>query len=429
MALAAATGVAAAAQGVPQAEIDALKAELARTRAQLDSQERRLRALEAGRAAPAPQVAASAAPPPGAATPPAGPQPAQGATARQPDRAPPPASTPEQVGEAPPAADRPPEVAVLGDQGSIVTRRGQLTGEAQFDYARADRNRAIARGASIIEVINIGIFNLNEVRQDVLTLSGQLRYGLTDRLEIGVRMPLVFRQETFILSPLPGDNEEAARTIDQSTSGRGVGDLEFSARYQLASGRGGWPFLIANLQLLAPTGSDPFKVERAGDGTALEAPTGGGFWSVSPGATAILLSDPAVLFASTAYNLNFPRSVNSEIAGTLLRRVDPGDSLAFSMGVALAVNQRTTLNFGYAHNWVFGTFTEQRTGAGTVQDPFVETATTSRDLQIGRLLFGVTYRTSAATSINWSVEVGATDDATDLRTSLRIPFTLVAGVP
>ena len=78
---------------------------------------------------------------------------------------------------------------------------------------------------------------------------------------------------------------------------------------------------------------------------------------------------------------------------------------------------------GYAHSWALGTKTRSH-------DPTVgpaETESTSRDLQIGRFLFGVTYRVTDRASINWSVEVGATDDATDLRTSIRIPLTLIAG--
>jgi hypothetical protein len=53
--------------------------------------------------------------------------------------------------------------------------------------------------------------------------------------------------------------------------------------------------------------------------------------------------------------------------------------------------------------------------------------TTSHDLQIGRLPFGVTYRVSERASLNWSVELGATEDATDLRTVLRIPVVLLTG--
>lgn len=60
-------------------------------------------------------------------------------------------------------------------------------------------------------------------------------------------------------------------------------------------------------------------------------------------------------------------------------------------------------------------------GIPTLGDPLT---TQTRDLQIGRLLFGVSYRVNQSTTINWTVELGATDDATDLRTSLRIPISL-----
>ena len=47
----------------------------------------------------------------------------------------------------------------------------------------------------------------------------------------------------------------------------------------------------------------------------------------------------------------------------------------------------------------------------------------TRDLQLGRLLFGMSYRTSPRTTINWNIEIGAAQDATDVRTTLRIPLT------
>ena len=51
----------------------------------------------------------------------------------------------------------------------------------------------------------------------------------------------------------------------------------------------------------------------------------------------------------------------------------------------------------------------------------------ARDLQVGRFLFGVTHRVTDRASINWSVELGATDDATDLRTVLRVPIIVLTG--
>ncbi len=48
----------------------------------------------------------------------------------------------------------------------------------------------------------------------------------------------------------------------------------------------------------------------------------------------------------------------------------------------------------------------------------------SRDLQMGRLLFAITYRISNRATLNWSVEVGGNADAHDVRTVLRIPCTV-----
>ena len=101
-------------------------------------------------------------------------------------------------------------------------------------------------------------------------------------------------------------------------------------------------------------------------------------------------------------------------------------SISASAGIGIAFNQRTTLNLGYAHSWSLGTLTRTRLIEPTPTWPGTR-ETVSRDLQVGRLLFGVTYRATDRASINWSVEVGATEDAADVRTSLRVPIVLITG--
>ncbi|MEH3158295.1 MAG: transporter [Sphingomonas taxi] len=331
----------------------------------------------------------------------------------------------ESVGTRPADRDRPPEVAVLGSEGSVVTRKGQLTGEIQFDYARADRNRALFRGIEIVESVLVGEFNINESRQDIITGSLAARYGVTDRLELGVRVPFVQRWDTSVLVPVQGStNNDAAREIDSSTRGRGIGDIEMSARYQILTGRRGLPYLVGNLQVVAPTGTDPFAVPRLSTGEATRAATGAGFWGVSPSLTAILPSDPAVLFGTIGYTRNFGKSVDTQIPPVRINYVKPGDALSFSAGIGISLNERTSINLGYAHTWAFGTRTRTSLITPGPNDPgFFES--TSRDLQLARLLFGVTYRATDRASINWSVEVGATDDASDVRTVLRVPLVLI----
>lgn len=408
-----------------QAELAQARAEIAAQRRQIEQQEARLRALEARMGALA---AAPVGPPPPAAQPPSAvAQASAAATPGDPATmvSAVPATPVESVGTRPVERDRPPEVAVLGSEGSVVTRKGQLTGELQFDYARADRNRALFRGIEIVESVLVGEFNINESRQDIITGSAALRYGLTDRLELGVRLPFVQRWDTSVLVPVQGStNNDVAREIDSSTSGNGIGDIEMSARYQILTGRRGLPYLVGNLQVVAPTGSDPFSIRRLATGEATKAATGAGFWGVSPSVTAILPSDPAVLFGTIGYTRNFGRNVDTVITPVRINYVKPGDALSFSAGIGIALNERTSINLGYAHTWAFGTRTRTSLIEPGPMDPdFVES--TSRDLQLGRLLFGVTYRATDRASINWSVEVGATDDAADVRSVLRLPLILI----
>jgi hypothetical protein len=407
-----ALALAAAPVAAQSADVASLSVQLAQARAQietqrqaLDAQDARLRALEARFA----QQQASVS---------TGPQVASNGTMPR-------GPVPEQVGEAP-AEIAMPDLAVLGDQGSVITRRGQLTAEAQFEYTRADRSRALFRGIEVVESVLIGTFDINESRQDVLTAAASLRYGITDRFELGVRVPLVYRADASILAPIAGTSGDPAATIDTSAKGRGLGDIEVMARYQLTRARRDAPFLIANLQVVAPTGESSFAVPRDSLGRALRAATGAGFWSISPGVTAILPSDPAVLFGTFSYTRNFARNVNTQIPPVIIDRVDPGDAVAASLGMGVSLNQRTSFNFGYAHSWVFGTNTRTRLLDPGPTDPGAVTSR-SRDLQLGRFLFGVTYRLNDRANLNWAVEVGATRDAPDIRTVLRIPLVLASG--
>ena len=406
-----------------QADVETLRRDLAEARAMLARQEERLRALEARMQAASATIgsASQGAPLPGinaaqASASTAGGDPA-GALA----------APVETVGAAPDDFDRPPAVAVLGDQGSVITRRGQLTVEAQLEYARADRNRALFRGIEIVESVLVGVFDINESRQDVITSAFMARYGVSNRLEVGVRAPFVHRSDASVLAPVQGStNNDAAATRDNSVTGNGVGDVEFSMRYQLTGSRAGRAFLIGNLQVVAPTGSNPFRVPRDADGRELRAATGAGFWGVSPSITAILPTDPAVLFGTIGYTRNFGENVDTTIGDVRLIYVKPGDSVSASGGIGLSLNDRTSLNIGYAHTWAFGTRTRLMVANPLPGDDGIRNQR-ARDLQIGRLLFGVTYRVNDRSSINWSVEAGATDDATDLRTVLRVPLVLLSG--
>ena len=422
MLIASAPSLAAAQAPVPARDVAELRRQISEERvildqqqAALDSQRGRLQALEAslmkqlgGSADTAPQLAS--ANPTSVPLPPSPPLAAPGGTG---------VST---VGEAP-SDQRDVQVAVLADQGGVITRAGRMTVEADLEYARADRNRVVFRGVAIPEAVLIGAFDINESRQNVFTAAAIARLGLTNRIEVNVRLPYVRRSDNSALAPVVNNGGGSSNIgTDQSVTNGNLGDIDFGIRYQITDGRNGLPYLIAGVQGIAPTGTDPFTVPRDGLGNPLAAATGAGFWGISPSITAILPSDPAVLFATFGYTFNFGRTINQRIGSAFLDRVTPGGEPSASLGIAVSLNPRTSLSLGYAHTLALGTKTVLQTfdpQNGSLSD---RVRVKTRDLQLGRLLFGVSYRTSPKTTLNWNIEIGATEDATDLRTTLRIPL-------
>nr|WP_299593458.1 transporter [Sphingomonas bacterium] len=400
-----------------RAELIAQKSALDEQQKQLNAQRVRLQAIEDSllsrmRGTGAAQVAGSDTVPLPPSPPPAPPASAQAAANA-------PAGSVQTVGEAP-TEQRQVQVAVLAEQGGVITRAGRLTLEPVLEYARADRNRFVFRGVQVINALAIGVFDINEARQDVLTAAGVARLGVTNRFEINARVPYVYRSDKAVVTPIA--NPTPSNTQDASVRDSGIGDIDFGARYQFTDGRNGAPYLIGGIQAIAPTGTSPFAVERNTLGIAREASTGAGFWGITPNLTAILPTDPAVLFATVGYTVNIARNIDRMIGTTLIERVKPGDTPSASVGIALSLNPRTSLSLGYGHSWSMGTKMRFRTtdANGVLGD---EATSKTRDLQLGRLLFGVSYRTSPRTTINWNLEMGATEDATDLRTTLRIPLT------
>ena len=408
----------------PSGDVASLQAQLATERAALDTQQKtlnaqrqRLDALEDSLLARmhgtgAPQNVAVAGPTDQSTSVPLPPSPPP--TGR--------AGDVQTVGEAP-SDQRQVQVAILAEQGGVITKKGRLTVESDLEYARSDRNDVVFRGVEIPEAVLIGVFDINQSRQDVLTAAGVARYGVTNRLEVNARIPYVYRSDASVLAPVANPSMPNAGQIDSPVKNGGLGDIDFGVRYQFTDGRAGFPYLIGGLQVVAPSGTDPFTVPRDTLGNALKAATGAGFWGVSPTLTAILPTDPAVLFGTIGYTVNFGRNINHEIGPALINRVKPGNEPSAAIGIAISLNPRTSVSFGYAQTWSLGTRTRLQSidpQTGALGDPV---STKSRSLQLGRYLFGMSYRANRRTTINWNVEVGATADAANVRTMLRIPVT------
>jgi hypothetical protein len=317
---------------------------------------------------------------------------------------------PEQVGEAPPEEiDGRPAVAAVPPEQGVLTPAGRFVFEPSFQYVNTANNRLVFRGFELIPGIQVGLIEASRARRDTFAETLALRYGVTPRLEIEGRVPLIYRND--VISVTQQRDEGIVREIE--LDGRGVGDVELSMRYQLNKQNGQKPIWIAGLRVKSDTGIGPFDVGYDEFGVADGLTTGSGFWGVQPSISMLLPSDPVVIFGGLSYLHQFGRNIDRLIGEVPIGYVDPGGSIGASLGFGFSLNPRFSFSLGYRHNYVFPTETE-------IGNSFEE----SDSLQVGTLTFGMSYRLNERDTVNFSFEFGATEDAPDLGVTVRFPFVL-----
>ena len=327
----------------------------------------------------------------------------------------------EPVGQAPEGEGEREEVegvTALYDVGGVLTPKGHVVLEPSLEYSHASANRFTFRGVELQEVVLIGVIEAEDADRDFVSASLTGRLGVTDRFELEARVPYVYRDDTLTFSiPVLGE-EELERT--SHLSNHGIGDVELAGHYQFNSGRGGGPVFVGNLRFGLPTGEGPFDVDRDEFGVEEELPTGSGFYSIEPSVTAILPSDPAVLFANLGYEYRVKDSdIDEPVGDFIVEEVDPGDSIKASVGMGFAVNDELSFTLGYKHAFLMETKTQ-------ILNPENNQRVTesSGELHIGSGLLGFSYKVSDNARVNLEFELGITEDAPDMRAMLRLPVDL-----
>lgn len=334
---------------------------------------------------------------------------------------PPEAAQPPQtaVGQAPePAAtDRPPAVAPIFDQPGVLTPRGKVVLEPGLQYSYSSSNRVSLVGYTIIPALTIGLIDVREIRRNTWMAAMTGRWGITNRLEIEAKVPYVYRSDTVLSRP---QNVGSAQDELFSSSGSGIGDIEFTGRYQLNDGGIDRPYYVGTLRFKTRTGRDPFEVETVTtsnpDATATlqnELPTGSGFYTLQPGLTVLYPSDPAVFFGSISYQYNFKRSnvsMNTTTGSQFVGDVQPGGVFGFNFGMGLALNDRSSFSIGYDHASVGKLRVNGQDALNTVRT------------QLGTLLLGYSQRINKSTTLNVSVGAGVTRDTPDVTLAVRLPI-------
>jgi hypothetical protein len=369
------------------ARVDALAAQVKQQEERLKAQERELAAARAALAQAQYQVRATQAAAPGR----------------------PPVTSP--VGEAPAPEVQPPQVIQSLPEGlSVLTTAGHFVLTPSLEYTQTTSERLVYRGIVLVPGINIGAVDASTDDRNIVSAVGDLRFGLTDRLELEARVPFVYSDDrATILSQ--GPSGSATQSIYLQNNG--IGDVELAARYQLNGGANDWPIFLGNMRVKSDTGVGPYDIARDSAGIAQEVALGSGFWTVEGGFSMLKLSDPAVLFGSVNYVHAIPKTIDKTIGGVLVGEVDPSDAVVATLGFGFAVNPELSFSLGYEHSYVM----PQTTELGTTRQK-----TTS--LQVGAMTLGMAYSLSPSISLNSNFEFGVTNAAPDLRAVFSVPIRL-----
>ncbi|TAH49493.1 MAG: acetate kinase [Betaproteobacteria bacterium] len=326
------------------------------------------------------------------------------------------------VGQAPAARDRPPEVAPIFEQPGVLTPPGKWIVEPSLQYSYSSSDRIALVGYTVIPAILIGLIDVRNVKSNSFTATLAMRRGITNRFELEARVPYVYRFDN-----TRGREVFSGQPTDQffvDSTGRGLGDVELIGRYQLNDGGGDSPYYIASLRLKTRTGKDPFEVRTSFEadgartsGVQEELPTGSGFYSLTPGLTVLIPSDPAVFFGGISYQYSIRRSnVTPNVVPTTSRasyeEIQPGGVLGFNFGMGLALNDRSSFSIGYDHLSV------GKTDATFVNGSKAEGVR----VQLGSLLLGYSYKLNSQRTLNLSLGVGVTRDTPDVQLTLRTPL-------
>ncbi len=375
--------------------LDALKQSLAEQEASLDSMRRAL-----GNEALATQRGGAA---PGAAS-------AGAETVAQ--------AAPAPVGRAPADGSRRPEVAPIFEQPGVLTPKGSYILEPSLQYAYSSSNRVSLVGYTVIPAILIGAIDIREVRRSTLTGALTGRFGISNRLEVEAKVPYVYRSDNAIGREFLQGAATNSTVLD--ATGRGLGDIEVTGRYQFNDGGLDKPYYIGSLRFKTRTGTDPFEVQTSktilgfrNDGVQTELPTGSGFYGLQPAVTMLYPSDPAVFFGTISYLHTFSRDNvvrNTDLGPEPLGKVAPGGILGFNFGMGLGLNEKSSFSIGYDHAIVGKTKLNGALAADSVR------------IQLGTLLLGYSYRLGDKRTLNVSLGAGLTRDTPDVTLTVRMPI-------
>ncbi|MBK6961825.1 MAG: hypothetical protein IPH23_11955 [Gammaproteobacteria bacterium] len=244
---------------------------------------------------------------------------------------------------------------------------------------------------------------------------------MTDRLQLSLSVPFVYRETT---TRSGGQELSSILETEKKVDDSDLGDIALGVSYRLFPETPTRPDIVWNTSVIAPTGRDPYGIDFLEDplNTNLqfpeELPTGSGLWGVQTGLSFLKTLDPAILFGSISWRHylkdSFDDLGSNPEAAPSPGDVQLGDQYQFSLGIAFALNERTSLSTSFTQRFI-DTTEISRPGFGAQ-------AIVGSDATTGTFDVGVTYAMTDRLSVVSNLGMGLTNDASDYAFALKFPY-------
>jgi len=201
---------------------------------------------------------------------------------------------------------------------TVLLEAGACQFDIGFAYAHLDGQDSVAilDNGDVIGVADA------RTRRRLLTIPLEIRYGLTDRVQLYCNVPFGY-----------ANSELAFPGFKESDDRGGIGDTRFGASMLVRQGVCYSPDVVVTVGATAPTADTPFPRVGLAPGAQL----GEGYWAINTNLLCVHTVDPCVLFYGVGYNHRFDTTFQGV-------RVNPGEEINYQFGVGFAVNSQLTFS-------------------------------------------------------------------------------------
>lgn len=283
------------------------------------------------------------------------------------------------------------EVFQAAERQYSLLRSGNMALNFSGDYSYYRNDRI---DIAIGDNGNVSRFRIENDAQHSFGASLSFDYGIWNNLTFNTRLPVQYKYDT-------------QRDAQQAS----LGDITFGLRYQPFPVRPGGVNTTLYTTLSTATGDSPYTIDPNRD-----LSSGKGYYSLGGGVSMSKVVDPVVLFGSVGYTMAFDATGLDQKRGQdTLKRVEPGDSISFSMGLAYALSYEVSVSASYQQSYNFvSKFRFERDG-----EPFTAK---SEDSTSSILNTSLGLRTSSNRIINISFGFGLTEDSPDVLLGISLPI-------